>query len=269
MLLILDNFDAALALTGGSNSRSLLSLACSRRETSSTYIIDARNSTSDVDLFLSKEIARIFGLRHNVLPLVPTTAEVVRQWHFRCGHAIGGINASIHAALAQLEGVEAIIEGCGGEVGRGFFWKKSDVVDMPITANMLCGRFGMPMEPAVVNATQSWLAGTPPGDAFFKLDLAYLELRVSAWANAQSYVDPPLLHFSPLVSRRSFEAMFRLPVELKRGNGFTEGIIGVNWPELNRVPFNRYGDGRDWFRLARRATNFRVLKTKLRKISSR
>ena len=77
-------------------------------------------------------------------------------------------------------------------------------------------RMGMAVAPETFAATEHWLSQAPSGDAFFLLDLAYLELRDCPWAYAQSYVDPPLLHFSPFISRRSITAMFELPIALKK-----------------------------------------------------
>jgi hypothetical protein len=264
--IVRNNFNSAMALTGGYDSRCLLSLAFEHRKKMVTYIVDAKSAASDMDVHVSKKVSARVGINHKVLPLVETPADVITQWHFRSGHAIGGTNSYIHTALAQLDGVEALIEGFGSEVAKGFFWRKTDTLEMPLTAKMVCARFGMPIVPEVVGATEEWLAGIPEGDALFILDLAYLELRMSAWANAQSYVDPPLLHFSPLVSRRSFEAMFRLPIAQKPSNWLTKGIIESHWPELNQIPFNKYGGIRDLYRLARKVTNFRLVKKKLIKM---
>jgi hypothetical protein len=261
---VFDHYRAAIAVTGGGDSRSLLSLLRHRRDRLVTYIVDAGPGTA-LDIHLSQMVAEAAGLKRQVLLPLGADPENERRWHFRAGHAVGGSNAHIHTALSHLEDCEAIIDGSGGETGRCFFWKDGDSEGTVVTSDMIAQRLGMPSSREVVEATQLWLQGVPKGDAFFTLDLAYLELRNSAWAYAQSYTDPSLLHFSPYLSRRTVSAMFELPISTKRA-GFPKAIILRNWPDLAAVPYNRYGDARDWMRLARKATDPRRVLKKVRKL---
>ena len=263
---ILDNFRAALALTGGGDSRTLLSLVQDRRAELVTYIVQVGSPNSELDVHLSNMIAKRFGLDHRVLSPPPPDPEFERQWHFRCGHVRGGMNSHIYTALHRLGDREAIIDGLGAEVGRCFFWKQSDTAVTPLNAEAITRRFGMPLRSEFVEATDRWLAEVPKGDAFYTLDLAYHELRSCAWAYADSYVDPTLLHFSPFSSRQAVMAMYELPISAKRGQGFTRPIIELNWPELSTVPYNKYGDARDWLRVAKRALRIYSVRKKLRKI---
>ncbi len=264
LCIVFDHFRAALAVTGGADSRALLSLLRDRRNQLVTYIVDT-GPDSALDIYLSERIARTGGLQHRVLSPLAPDPEIERRWRFRCGDAIGGLNARIHTALRRLDDRDAIVDGSGAETARGFFWKDADSFDTRVTAEMISRRLGMPAVGEVVEATERWLEGAPKGDAFFTLDLAYLELRNSAWAYAGSYVDPPLLHFSPYISRRTIAAMFQLPIATKM-EGFPQAIVRMRWPELSEIPYNRYADMRDWLRMGRRAANINRVAKKLRKL---
>lgn len=263
---IFDNFRAALSLTGGGNSRALLSLLRERRGSLVTYIVAVDSPNSKLDVHLSSMIAKKFGLDHRILAPFPHDPEAAQEWHFRCGHVRGGINPEIYTALRRLGDREAVMDGLGAEFGRCFFWKASDKADTPLTAETITRRFGMPVCDEIVEATGRWLSEAPNGDAFFILDLAYQELRNSAWSYANSYEDPLLLHFSPFSSRRSVNALYELPVSTKRSDGFRRAMIQMNWPELATIPSNKYGDVRDLLRVAKSVTNMPTVKKKLRKI---
>jgi hypothetical protein len=206
------------------------------------------------------------NLRHQVLLPAKRNPEIEARWVYRCGHALGGLNAWIHTALDQLGDVEAIVDGSGAETARCFFWRKSDQIESTVSAEMIARRFGMPICAAVVDATEHWLSGTPKGDAFFTLDLAYLELRNCPWGYAQSYVDPPLLHFSPYMSRRTVSGMFELPLRAKQASHFPWAVIQLYWPQLLEAPRNKYGDARDWIRVARNLSNVKLVRKKVRKL---
>src|SRR5208282_2971314 len=162
---VMDNFPAAMALTAGTDSRILLSLTRERSKKPTTYIVDARLPNTELDVHVSKQLAEQAGLNHKILPVIPTGPEIQQRWHFRCGHSVGGLNARIHTALSGLDNVQAVMDGTGGETAKCFFWKKSDDVDSSLTGEMIVRRFGMPVAPEVVEATNRWLAGVPRGDA--------------------------------------------------------------------------------------------------------
>ncbi|MCW6529344.1 hypothetical protein NED98_03700 [Sphingomonas sp. MMSM20] len=262
-------YRTAIALTAGQDSRALLSIARHLANEILAYTVAAGTPGADLDADIAAQLACIAGIKYKRLHPVPDDGVSARQWHYRCGQAVGGGLDAIYTSLRQLDCVEAILEGNVAEVARGFFWKNSDHAKTTIDAQALCGRFGLPPNTETLEAISQWLEDVPAGDAQFILDLAYLELRVSPWAFAGSYVDPPLLHFSPLASRAVICRMFELPTAFKRDNLFGSAIVGSEWPELLALPFNRYGDFRDAIRIARKMTKPHLITKKLRKMMSR
>jgi hypothetical protein len=201
--LVFDNFRAQLALTGGADSRTLLSLTRGIRDRVETFIVRTGSPETERDIYLGTQIAHRAAVPYRILTVVEDP-DIMAQWRSRCGDAVGGANSSAHTGLHVVEdGVEAVIDGVGAETSRCLLWRDFDTADRIPTAHALTQRLGLPANATVTEAVQRWLDGLPRGDAFFVLDMAELELRFSAWAYAQSYVDPPLLHFSPFVSRRS------------------------------------------------------------------
>jgi hypothetical protein len=94
-------------------------------------------------------------------------------------------------------------------------------------------------------AVKEWLHPLDHYDALVKLDLAYMELRMSCWGFADSYALPKQLEIHPLISRRIYCAMLSLPADMRKNNGMTLACIEREWPALLTLPINKYGDLRD------------------------
>lgn len=265
--IMMDRYKCAMALTGGYDTRTLLSLYDPRPgEQLDTYIINVEGGP---DPYIARKLAGMCAVSHSELKPDRSAPADEAVWHSRVGHAIGGGNAAIYTTLRRLRPVEALLEGFGGEVARAFFWRPNDDSSSEVTARAICIRFGMALQPEVLAAVEDWLADAPPGDGLFLLDLAYLELRVSCWLYAQSYVDQPLLHISPMISRPIFDSMFRLPPDLKRLNSTPRAIVSRNRPDFMAYKFSRFGDIRDAFETARKALKPHLARKKLRKLFAR
>lgn len=267
--LLVDRLNAALSITGGSDSRTLLSLARTRRDVLLTYTVDGATPNTAMDVALAKRLTALAGVKHAVLTVPAVDQAAIEEWRHRCGHAVGGDNGRLHVALRGLEGSKALIVGTAAETARAFFWKASDRETTVIDAEALCGRFGMTVCDETLSATRAWLTSIPEGDAFFVLDLAYLELRVSPWAYAQSYADPPTWQFHPFATRAVVSRVLQLPVAFKRADLLNRALIAGEWPELLEIPFNKYGDRRDLFDLMRKVSDVSRVTKKLRKMLAR
>lgn len=243
----------AFALTGGNESR--LMLAACRDIAAELDFVTIANPTQVLDRALAAELAARFGLHHRFLPSVMATREQREAYVLRAGHTIGDVRTLGFPSVAPLAGAY-FVNGSGGGVGRGFFWRRGDKANDRIDAQGLATRLGMPVHEKVVEAVGRWLEGTPGFDLFLTLDLAFLELRMAPWAFANAYGNPEVHHIHPLISRPVFEAMVTLPHDWRREGRMTGSIVRQCWPELLSVRINRYGDYRDTLRLiARLASN--------------
>jgi len=257
----------AQCLTAGNETRFLLAACRDIARDIDFVTVDAPEAA--LDRIRTAEIAARFGLSRRLLPHVRASEEAAADWLARAGFAVGGTNMWNHPTVRPLAKLECLIGGAAGEVGRGFFWRPGDRADMVMDEPALTPRFGMPAHPKVRAAVAKWLEGAAKaagGDALLVLDLAYLELRMGAWAGAQSYAAAWSQDIHPLSSRESFAAMLSLPPDWRRGNRLILDGIRMAWPELLELPFNRYGDWRDQARvLGRAARNPRLILKKLRK----
>ena len=154
-------------------------------------------------------------------------------------------------SVAPLAGAY-FVNGVGGGVGRGFFWRRGDTDRTPLDARGMATRLGMPVHPKVVAAVGRWLDGVSGLGTFLTLDLAFLELRMAPWAFANAYGTPEVHHIHPLVCRTVFETMVGLPPEWRRRGLLTAEVVRQCWPELLDVRINSYGDYRDWLRVVKR-----------------
>ena len=216
---------------------------------------------------IAKTLAERFGLRHRILPVAEASAAEQAAWAYATGHCVTGPNMVSHPTIRPLMGEFAwFLGGLGGEIGRAFFWRETDVPEMPLPVEALVPRFGMPASADVMQATAEWLKGVEHFDALTKLDLAYLELRMSAWSAAQTYAQSFVTHLHPLIAREIYALMLNLPPEAKRGNGLIRSAIRQSWPELGDIPINRYGDYRDLMHAMLRVADQKRVAKKLRKL---
>ena len=242
----------AMALTGGGDSRAVLSSIRSLASRLDFVTIDARTGTSDRDVAIASTLAKRFGLRHTVIEPTFATSDQEHEWLYRTGHCVGDQNRRLHPTVRPMDHYAFFVGGLGGEIGGGFLWRDGDGPDDTIDPGLLESRFGNPRSPAVHDAIAEWLRSTEGFDAYATLDLAYLELRMGCWGSPQNHATLWERTFHPLMTRRCFEAMYALPVDWRRHGRATRRIVELAWPELLEVPINSRGVVRDALDLLRR-----------------
>jgi asparagine synthetase B (glutamine-hydrolysing) len=254
-----------LALTAGQDSRLVLAATRPCQAAVSFYTIAMPQSALDVST--AQHMAKRFGLRHTVYPLIEATPAEARHWHYMASHCVGGPNARAHPSDRALNGFAFVLGGQGGEFGRAYLWHATDESNTRLNGEQLVGRLGLPRLPRLLERINTWLEGVARFSIHTQLDLAYLELRLSPWAYASVYAqNPAVSYISPFVSRRTFELILRTQPEARRGSHIMREALSGSWPELLEIPINRYGDYRDLIRkLALLADIPRVMQ-KLRKI---
>jgi hypothetical protein len=231
----------SVALTAGNDSRLLLACCRHMRQDVSFVTVDAPGA--EVDVACAARLAREFGLDHEVLPYKEASAAQADLWRLRTGHCLGGTNVWMHPSVQPLEG-RCFVGGLGGEIGRGFLWLSAQH-DTPLSANGLVARLKLPQNAEVVRAVETWLEPVSHYDTLFKLDLAYMELRMSCWGFADSYVKPLQNEVHPMVSRANYVDMLSIPADLRRNKDIFLDAIRHLWPDVLRAPINRFGDRRD------------------------
>lgn len=254
-----------VALTGGNETRFLL--AAYRPILKELSFVTVSAPATQRDVVIAKALAERFGLRHLILPLVEASEAEQAAWAYAAGHCVTGPNMVSHPSIRPLQGrFDWFLGGLGGEIGRAFFWRPTDTPEMRLEVEDLVPRFGMPPADAVTEATAAWLEGVSGFDALTRLDLAYLELRMSAWSAAQTYAQSFVNHLHPLIHRDVYSLMLDLPPEAKRGNLLIKEAVAALWPELGEIPINRYGDYRDVLHVLKRSADHKRVLKKLRKL---
>lgn len=238
-----------VALTAGNETRALL--ANYKHLKDNLTFVTLNSPGYRLDLARAGELARMFRLNHRTLRYRRANKVEIESWQYRSGHCITGNNMTSHPSISPLAG-SYFVGGLGGEVGRGFLWLNANEGDR-LDAQNIVDRLKLPRHPRIISEVEDWLSKLPKYNTLFTLDLAYIELRMSCWAFAQSYSYPEVIKIYPLISRASYEAMLSLPTETRRNNGMIDLCIRQSWPETLALPINRYGDYRDRLELAERA----------------
>lgn len=236
----------SVGLTAGHDSRLLL--ACCRNLLDNVSFVTVNAPGADVDVGCARRLARRFKLAHALLPYREATAEDANLWQLRTGHCVGGNNVKMHPSVQPLEG-KYFIGGLGGEVGRGFLWLNAED-DTGLDTRGIVSRLKLPPEDEIIEAVETWLGALPPFGTLLKLDLAYLELRMSSWGFCDSYVKPRQAEIHPMISRANYTDMLSLPPQMRRNGDIYFAQIAESWTEISQIPINRYGDFRDLLRPA-------------------
>jgi hypothetical protein len=258
-----------MALTAGNETRLLLSTVRDRTDALRFFTVDTPDTRLDVHVACA--LAARHGLNHRLLPEITATAAEQADWHARTGHTFGGPHVRSHPTAQQFCDQPFFVGGLGGEIGRGFFWRRDDHDGMALTAQDIWARTGLPPDAPSLTAVETWLDSVRGLPALLQLDLAYLELRMGCWGFAMAYANHRPVHIHPLINRASFAAMLSLPPDWRRmqnkSNRMIREIIRQGWPDLLELPINRYGDYRDPLRLVGRAIRSpHLVAKKLRKL---
>lgn len=256
----------ALGLTAGRETRALL--ACARPFVDLIDVVTVVGPDRHVtDSAIARRIAKDTGITHRELPRMTASIEEQQRFVRRGGHCNSDTNSWFHPSVRPLAESHMLAGGLGGEVGRAFFWRATDREDTEITPALLINRLGLPATPVLLARIASWLSALPPMNAYNKLDLAYLEMRMGPWYAVQFCSDPTVRRIAPLFTYPGLEILLGLPESWKRQNLFAEEIIRSCWPELLQYPFNSLGLVRDLqIKLQKLLSNPTVLRKKLRKL---
>ena len=253
------------SLTSGYESRVLLACAKSVPAPTETFIISHPDGA--IDLHAAERLAPIAGVPLRRIPVEHATPEQQERWRFLTGHCVGGENVHSHISTSNLLDKDLVLIGLGGEIGRAFFWRASDTDDMDVTADLICGRMGLPHHPVVKQAVTEWLAPLKQvHGAFSLLDLGYLELRMSCWGYAHAYAPCGPLEISPMISGSNYRLMLSLPPDWKRDQRFIHRLLEREAPELTGIPFNRFGSWRDVVYWIRKLSDLPRVRTRIRKL---
>lgn len=253
------------ALTGGNETRFILAACLSMIDELEFCTVSSTNSKKDV--YLAKRIAEKLELKHRLLPMKIATNDEQCLWQYLTGHCIGGSNMYLHPTIQGISNYKYFVGGLGGEIGRAFFWRQFDSAIMQLDVKNVVSRFGMQVHPRIVEATNKWFSSVKDYNPLTQLDLAYMELRMSAWAFSQSYASPSeQIELHPLICRESYTLMMHLPVDAKKNNLFIKEGIKQLCPQLTNIPINRYGNYRDLTEILNKVADIRRVHKKIRKL---
>jgi len=257
-----------LALTGGMDSRLLLSTCKDFVSKIDTFTIAFPGSKKDV--YLAKLLASSNDtVRHSVYPPIYATEVQRDEWLYKASNSIGGVNQYNSPSLGPIAKNKYFISGAAGEIGRAFLWRHYDDASTELNATGLIARLGLSFNEKLKKVIEEWLDGVIMFDSYTILDLAYTELRVSSWAFAQSYAycgKGNMTQVSPFSNRELISLLFSLSPENRRSEAYIVRGIETTWPKLLKVPFNKYGDIRDKVDLIRKVLTPKVVFRKLKKL---
>ena len=228
------------SLTAGMDSRMIL--ACARDFVDASTFITFIGGTKSYDVDIPALLARRFKLNHQFIQTEEASSEELEYWLALTGLSASGTIWKIHKSLKKLDPHRVLLPGTAGEIGRWTIqWRNTDRVSTRISASDVLTRCKLPQHPALLKATEEWVAGLQFVDTFTFLALIFTEQRLGCWAAPQHYGNTTsAFEFSPFNSREIFHTAMRFPHEYRWQERFVTDIIRYTWPELLELPFNQF-----------------------------
>lgn len=216
-------------------------IACSKNHLNSIRFFTFSGKQENVDTYTARKMAAELELDWELL--LTDSASNVQQniWLKKTGYALADSITKIHPTLKKLNNSGIVAPGMAGEVGRVFYWKRSDTKKTRLTPKSLLDRLQLPHQSDFIDSVEDWLSSVKDYDTFTKLDLAYIELRLGCWGMPQTYGHLDLAeHLYPFSHRDIYENMLSLPQEFKINQKLFEEVCKQNWPELLEYPVNSF-----------------------------
>lgn len=254
-----DHPDAVLQLTGGQDSRLLLSaIPLARRRGLRAMTLGVPGSG---DVSVARQLAGRYGLEHEVHGLAPLDGlSSADAWHSSLAAAMRLDGMSDPIALAALDAAESgfdqgvRISGLGGEVARGFYYVGA-VRERPFTGKdaerLAAWRMFVneAVEPGMLDPefaawaraaanTEVATAMVAAGDEWFRAtDELYLRHRMQRWAGVtDTAVGDRRVVINPMLSEEFLGIASRLPPRAKAHSRFLARLQMELDPELGRIP---------------------------------
>jgi asparagine synthase (glutamine-hydrolysing) len=255
-----DNPDAGLQLTGGQDSRLLLSAIPRARRRGLRVVTLGQPGDADVDI--AGDIAARFGMEHELLSVRGLDDLSPQHAHELCLAAARRLNVtSDPLAFASLWFAESLavpgtrVSGLGGEVARGFYYLGRDAggvsrtrarrlaqwrmfVNEAVPAEALEPEFvAFARESAYASVFAALLEGGPGW--FDATDKLYLGHRMQRWAGTtESAVCLDRVVVNPMLDDRFVGIAAALSPRAKRGARFLSRLQLVLDEELGALPMD-------------------------------
>jgi hypothetical protein len=227
-------------LTAGWDSRMVLSASLPAKDSIDYLTYLAEGNTARIDAEVANHIAAVFGLRYRQVPVAEPSKDEIDRWLKRTSEcvidSVTGLTRTIVDDYTDRYG----LAGVGGEVGRAFYWKKSDIGPTGLSPEQLLQRLGFDNTSVALQRADRWLATYRHESRTRILDRAYIDIRLGCWAGPSlggHLVEKPTL--SPFNSLNVYESMVALPERYRLSGRFARDFISQGSAKLARIPVNR------------------------------
>jgi hypothetical protein len=233
---LINNGSTAMSLSAGRETRMLMGFCRSHVSRVTSYTMKFPGQF--IDVATASKLAQRHGLKHSICKPLARSKPDREIWLKRTGYCVGGLVSYFSIEAPHLP--KYALSGLYGEVGRGFLYVSTDKPDDSLSAQDILKRLNLPLEDTFIAAVTRWLGTLPPMDAFTKLDLAYLELRMGGWATPKfPGRETSTIHIPPMADREVLAAFFSLPHETRKNHDLCPSVIRKCWPELLDIPINK------------------------------
>lgn len=249
-------FKVAATMTAGFDSRLLLASCRTSLDDCQFFTLEAPNAEMDIDI--SRAIASQFGLKHKVLPLRQASELETAIWDRMVGDCMVEAPRRTHTTLRDLTGRDAMFTGMYGEVGRCRLYRQDfhSINQATIDARFVIDRLTLPQHPELLANISTWFAALEGQPNSVILDLAFHELKFGSWAMGQRPITNSIkLNFLPFAQRAVLDAFLGVAPAEKDTATLFWALIRAQWPELESVPVNKYGDARDYLAVWKKLSN--------------
>jgi hypothetical protein len=224
-----------LPLTGGYDSRMLLSCALAQRDRLLCYTTGGGAGSWDAQS--AAKIAGTMGIEHLIVQRTDATPAERADWREKTGYSVAGsASRTSRSAWTHLDGKASLV-GFAGEVGRCYYGYGYNE-QRPLTGEALLQVLNITPFQDAVAAANAWLAPFSRSNHRRVFDAAYIEQRLGCWAGPQSAGGQrALASIVPMNHRSVYQAMLDVQPGLRHRNAIHAAIVARRTPELARIPY--------------------------------
>lgn len=234
---ILAQGPASLLLSGGRDSRAILAAARGR---TGNLRAETLGSSQVRDVFLARKVARLAGVAHRHISILPCPDQDLTDWLDRSGRMMFDPVSRLGPTVRANDTGAISMSGTGAEIMRASNWEPGDIHSEKLGISRLLGQIRMPDHPRIREAASAWLNELCDVDTPHALDLAKIEQIHGCWSGSAVYGHiqerPSILPFS---GRRLYNLSLAVPLKNRLDGSFQAAVLHALWPDLGRIPANR------------------------------
>jgi len=244
----------SLPITGGKDSRILLSAAMPNLDEIDNFYAYSVNWSTQIDALVGAEISKLLGLNFRFIGIKPRRAldiispDAVSRARERMilssGFESNGISDNDVLGALMAPKADLLLRGGVLEMTRAHIWGRSDIGQEISTERGLIAlkvnreKYGDQYD-EYIQFYEAWRDSLPNTASDRVLDFSHTELWLPSTAHVQFYAFNDIFFINPFNDRYLIDRTSRMPLKYKKNGKFVHDIIAYKCPDLANFPYHK------------------------------